>query len=91
MDAVIQVAERLPVHRELRPVAMAALGFAAVAAMAAAAAIAIAGAPADPGRIALARALIVGVPLAVGLYAWYRGTDAALRAAARRRPAPACS
>ena len=39
------------------------------------AALAVSGADSQPALVAVARASIVGVPMAVGLYAWHRGVD----------------
>src|SRR4051794_10809357 len=44
-------------------------------AVAAAAAVSLTGAESRPALVALARAVIVGAPIAVGLYAWYRRID----------------
>ena len=59
--------------RDARRVAL--LCIACAGAAATAAAIAFAGATSRPGLVAVGRALIVGVPIAVGLYARYRRPD----------------
>ena len=75
MDSVVAVSERVPARRDLRQGALIGLALAGVAATVAAATLAYEGAAGQPGLIALARALIVGVPIAVGLYAWYHGSN----------------
>ena len=74
MDSVVSVSGRVPARRDLRQGALVGLALAGVAATLAAT-LAYEGAADQPGLIALARALIVGVPIAVGLYAWYHGPD----------------
>ena len=68
MDTAVPVAA----GRELRHWALLAVALAGAAATAAAAALGYAGAAGQPGLAALARALIVGAPIAIGLYAWSR-------------------
>ncbi len=68
MDTAVPVAA----GRELRHGALLALALAGAAATAAAAAFGYAGAAGQPGLAALARGLIVGAPIAIGLYAWSR-------------------
>src|SRR5688572_6706385 len=68
MDTAVPVAA----GRELRHWALLALALAGAAATAVAAALGYAGAAGQPGLAALARALIVGAPIAIGLYAWSR-------------------
>jgi signal transduction histidine kinase len=55
-----------------RPAAFAVAALAGCAAVAVSVAIALSGAAGHPILVASARALIVGAPVAVGLYAWYR-------------------
>ena len=76
MDTAVRVPERVAAGRDPRRVALLGLAVAGVAATAAAALLAHAGAESQPGLSALARALMVAVPMAVGAYAWYRGPDA---------------
>jgi signal transduction histidine kinase len=68
MDTAVPVAA----GRGLRHGALLALALAGAAATAAAAALGYAGAAGQPGLAALARALIVAAPVAIGLYAWSR-------------------
>ncbi|HEY7599215.1 MAG TPA: histidine kinase dimerization/phosphoacceptor domain-containing protein, partial [Candidatus Limnocylindrales bacterium] len=68
MDTAVSVAA----GRGLREGALLVLALAGVAATVAAASLGFAGGHEQPGLTALARALIVGVPIAVGLYAWSR-------------------
>jgi signal transduction histidine kinase len=75
MGAVFSVADRLPARRESRRIALFSLAFAGLAAAAASAAIAVAGPATHPALVATARSLMVAVPIAVGLYAWYRGFE----------------
>jgi signal transduction histidine kinase len=75
VDSAVSVTERVPAGRDLRHAGLVALALAGVAATAAAAQLAYAGAEGRPGLTAFARALCVGVPIAVGLYAWYRGEN----------------
>jgi signal transduction histidine kinase len=69
------VAQRLPRHHDRRVVALAGCAVAGLAAVATSAAIAASSAASQAGLVALARALIVGVPIAVGLYTWSRRSD----------------
>jgi signal transduction histidine kinase len=71
VDSVVSVTERVPGARDLRHGALLALSLAGVAATVAAGALAYTGAADQHGLTAFARALMVGVPVAVGLYAWY--------------------
>ena len=75
MDSVLSVTEPVPAGRDLRQAGVVGLALAGAAATAATAAVAHAGADGSAGLTALARALCVGVPFAVGLYAWYRGEN----------------
>jgi signal transduction histidine kinase len=75
VDSVVSVSEPVPGARDLRHGTLLALALAGVAATAAAAQLAYAGADSRPGLTALARAVCVGVPIAAGLYAWYRGEN----------------
>ena len=68
MDTAVSVAA----GRGLRLRAQLVLALAGAGAVAAAAALGYAGAAGQSGLTALARALIVGVPIAIGLYAWSR-------------------
>jgi signal transduction histidine kinase len=70
MDTAVRVPEGIAAARDARPVALLGLACMGVAATAAAAAIALA--ESGPGLVALLRALIVGVPIAAGLYALLR-------------------
>jgi signal transduction histidine kinase len=69
MDTAVLVPERLAGGRDAHRIASLGLACAAVAATAAAAVIAFAGAASQPALVAAGRALIVGAPIAVGLYA----------------------
>jgi signal transduction histidine kinase len=75
MDMGAFVASRAPTPRDWRPLVVAGSVSAAVAVVTASAAIAADGAPSHGAQIAAARALIVGVPLAVGLHVWSRRRD----------------
>ena len=68
MDTAVPVAA----GRDLRHGALLGLALAGAAASVAAAALGYAGAAGQPGLTALARAVIVGAPIAIGLYAWSR-------------------
>jgi signal transduction histidine kinase len=73
MGAAVAVAEgpsEAPGRRRITLLFAAVL--ASISAVAISVGVALAGADAQPGLVALARALIVGVPLAVGLHTWYR-------------------
>jgi signal transduction histidine kinase len=63
----------VPGHR--LPVFLLASWLAAIALSATAALIVVSGPAADPGLVAPARALIVGIPIAAGLYAWSQGAN----------------
>jgi signal transduction histidine kinase len=76
MDTAVRVPEGVAAGRDPRRVALLGLAVAGVAATAAAALLAHAGAESQPGLSALARALMVAVPMAAGAYAWHRGPDA---------------
>ena len=76
MDTAVRVPEGVAAGREPRRLALLGLAVAGTAATAAVALLAYGGADSQPGLNALARALIVAVPLAVGGYAWHRGPDA---------------
>ena len=75
MDTAVRVPEGVAAGREPRRLALLGLAVAGTAATAAVALVAYGGADSQPGLNALARALIVAVPLAVGGYAWHRGPD----------------
>jgi signal transduction histidine kinase len=75
VDSVVSVNEPVPGARDLRHGTLLVLALAGVAATAAAAVLAYNGAASQPGLTAFARAVIVGVPVAVGLYAWYTGPN----------------
>ena len=75
MDAAVGVSDRPAVRRDWRQIAFAGYGFAGLAAVAVAATVAGSGAVEQPALVALARALMVGAPIAVGLYAWRHGPD----------------
>ena len=75
MDSVVSVSERVTAGRDLRQAGLVGLAIAGAAATAVAAELAYVGAESRPGLTALARALSVGVPIGVGLYAWYRGEN----------------
>jgi signal transduction histidine kinase len=75
MDTAIRLPEGLAAARDVRRIVLLGVACAGAAATAAAAAIALAGAESQPGLVALGRALIVGVPIAVGVYARYRQPD----------------
>src|SRR5829696_4961183 len=68
------VARALLALRDDRRLVLFAAGVGTVACMAVSTAAAMDAATA-PGLVALARAAIVGVPIAVGLHAWYRGLN----------------
>jgi signal transduction histidine kinase len=72
MDTAVRVPEGLAAARDARRIGLLGLACAGAAATAAAAAIALTGAASQPGLVALGRALMVGVPIAVGLYARHR-------------------
>jgi signal transduction histidine kinase len=63
----------VPGHR--LPVFLLASWLAAIALSVTAALIVVSGPAADPGLVAPARALIVGIPIAAGLYAWSQGAN----------------
>jgi signal transduction histidine kinase len=75
MDSAVSVAERVTAGRDLRQAGLVALALAGAAATAVAAELAYGGASSRPGLTAVARGLSVGVPIGVGLYAWYRGEN----------------
>jgi signal transduction histidine kinase len=75
MGAVFSAAEKLPARQDARRVVLAASAIATLAAMVTTVEITVAG-PADhPAVVASLRALVVGVPIAVGLSAWYQDSD----------------
>src|SRR5215211_3660669 len=75
MESAVALSRRLPAVPDRRPLEIAGCVGAVTVAAVAAAAITAAG-PADhPLRVALARALIVAAPMAVGFYAWLRRRD----------------
>jgi signal transduction histidine kinase len=75
MELAAAVAQRLPRHHDRRAVVLAGCALAGLAAVATSAAIAASSATSQAGLVAVARALVVGVPIAVGLYAWSRRSD----------------
>jgi signal transduction histidine kinase len=75
MDTAVSVSERVPAGRDLRRGGLVAIMLAGAVATAAAGELAYAGAESRPGLTAFARALSVGVPISVGLYAWYQGEN----------------
>jgi signal transduction histidine kinase len=75
MDAAAGISERPVVRRDGRQIALAGCGLAGLAAVAVAATVAGSGAAEQPALVALARALMVGAPIGVGLYAWRHGPD----------------
>ena len=75
MELAASLAQRLPRHQDRQDVVVAACALVALVAVATSAAIAASGAANHPGLVALGRALIVGVPLAVGLYTWSRAGE----------------
>ena len=72
MDTAAWVREGPVAIRGTRRAVLLGLVCAGAVAVAATIAIALSGAESHPGAVALGRALIVGVPFAVGVYAWYR-------------------
>ena len=75
MEMAASVARRLPKHSDSQRAVLVGCGLAGLAAAAISAAIAALGPASHPLLVALARALIVGVPIAVGLYTWSRRSD----------------
>jgi signal transduction histidine kinase len=75
METAVRVPEGLLAGGDGRRFVLFVLACTGAAATVAAAAIAFAGAASQPGLVALARALMVGVPIAVGLYARSRRPD----------------
>lgn len=75
MDTAVGVRDGLPAAGNARRLVFLGLAWAGVAATVGAAAIALTGAERHAGLVALGRALIVGVPIAVGLYARYRQSE----------------
>jgi signal transduction histidine kinase len=75
MGAGVSVRQGRVAEGEGRRLILLALTCTGAAATGAAAAFAFTGAESQPGLVALARALMVGVPIAVGLYAWSRRPD----------------
>ena len=75
MDTAVRVPEAVSAGREPHLVALVGLAVAGVAATVGAALLAHAGAESQPDLSAFARALMVAVPMAVGVYAWHRGPD----------------
>ncbi len=72
IGTAVPIPDVLAAARRTRRAALSALVCAGAVLTATAAALALTGAPSHPGLVALGRALIVGVPIAVGLYAWHR-------------------
>src|SRR5688572_13310209 len=75
MDTAVRASVAVSAGREPHLVALVGLAVAGVAATVGAAVLAHAGAESQPDLSALARALMVAVPMAVGAYAWHRGPD----------------
>jgi signal transduction histidine kinase len=75
MDTAVRAPDMVTAGRDPRRVALLGVAVAGVAATAAAGVLAYAGAESQPGLNALARGLMVAVPIAVGAYAWYRGPE----------------
>ncbi len=75
MSAVVPVAERLPARHDSRRVVLAGLAVAAVAATAVPVVVTVSGPAEQAAQVAVARAFMVGVTIAIGLYAWHRGSD----------------
>jgi signal transduction histidine kinase len=75
MDTAVGVLDGPAAARDGRRVLLPALACAGAAVTVAAATIALTGAASQPGLVALGRGLIVGLPIAVGLYAWFRQPD----------------
>jgi signal transduction histidine kinase len=72
MGAVVAVVDGRSATRGRRRIMLFAAGLAAAAAVSITVEVALVGADQQPGLVALARGLMVGVPLAVGLHTWYR-------------------
>ena len=72
MGAVVAVVDRRSATHGRRRIRLFAAVLAAAAAVAITVEVALVGADEQPGLVALARGLMVGVPLAVGLHTWYR-------------------
>lgn len=75
MDAVAPVAGERSVRRGARLSALVAYGFAVMGAVLISAGVALSGTASYPLLVALARAIEVSVPIAVGLYAWRRANE----------------
>ena len=71
MEAAIAIADVPAGRRSRRRVVLAFAALVSVAAVSVTVAIALEGAAGDVGLVALARGLMVGAPLAVGLHTWY--------------------
>jgi signal transduction histidine kinase len=72
MELAVSLEHPAPVHRYRRQVLLAVCALAALAATAMSAHLGASSASSHPELVALARALIVGVPIAAGLYTWGR-------------------
>ena len=72
MGAVVAVVDGRSATHGRRRIRLFAAVLAAAAAVAITVEVALVGADEQPGLVALARGLMVGVPLAVGLHTWYR-------------------
>jgi signal transduction histidine kinase len=72
MGAVVAVVDGRSATRGRRRITLFAAVLAAAAAVSITVEVALVGADQQPGLVALARGLMVGVPLAVGLHTWYR-------------------
>jgi signal transduction histidine kinase len=75
MDTAVRLPEGLAAARDARRLVLLGLACAGAAATVAAGAIAFTGAASEPALVALARAMMVGLPIAVGVYAHYRQPD----------------
>ncbi|HEX4718516.1 MAG TPA: sensor histidine kinase [Thermoleophilaceae bacterium] len=72
MNTAAGIAAHGVARRDRRPLLLVSYALAGLAAIAVSVGVALAGAPAHRGLVAVARAAMVAMPLAVGLYAWYR-------------------
>lgn len=75
MEAAPAIAVAPPAESDRRRIVLTCGAAATVLLMAVSAALALSGADSQPVLVAVARASMVGVPMAVGLYAWHRGVD----------------
>ena len=72
MGAAIAIADGSSAAPTRRRIRLSAAVLASIAAVAVSVEVALTGVEHQPGLVALSRAVIVGVPLAVGLHTWYR-------------------